>query len=85
MTKTAAQGSRGPQRRGRISMAKAAASRRSKCRARVISKDSEDHDIGRLDRGGRTHEFKTKRLDLGLDCTLVLKKGSLSHDEVRSV
>ena len=85
MTKTAAQGSRGPQRRGRISMAKTAASRRSKCRARVISKDSEDHDIGRrLDRGGRAHEFKTKRLDLGLDCSLVWKKVSPNGGEVIS-
>ena len=57
-------------------MAKTAASRRSKCRARVISKDSEDHDIGRcLDRGGRLQEFM-KRLDLDLDCLLVLKKGA---------
>ena len=78
MTKTAAQGSRGPQRRGRISMAKTAASRRSKCRARVISKDSEDHDIGRcLDRGVRAQEFMEKRLDLSLDYSLVQKKGAL--------
>ena len=85
--KTAAQGSRGPQRRGRISMAKAktVASRSSNCRARVISKDSEDHDIGRrLDRGGRVHEFTTKRLDLGLDCSLVWKKVSPNGGEVIS-
>ena len=53
------------------------ASRRSNNRARVILKNSEDHDIGRcLDRGGRAHEFTTKRLDLGLDCLLVPKKGA---------
>ena len=84
MTKTATQGSRGPQRRGR--MMSAAAARRSKCGARVISKDSEDHGIGhRLDCGVRSHEFMTKRLDLSLDCSLVQKKGALSHDEVLSV
>ena len=45
--------------------------------ARVISKGSEDHDIGRrLDRGVRLQEFITKRLYLGLDCLLVLKKGA---------
>ena len=59
--------------------------RRSKRRVRVISKDSEDHDIGRrLDRGGRAHEFTTKRLDLGLDCSLVLKGVSPSSGEVVS-
>ena len=85
ITKTAAQGSRGPQRRGRISMANTSARRRSNCRARVISKYSEDHDIGRrLDRGGRAHEFTTKRLDLGLDCSLVLKGVSPSSGEVVS-
>ena len=43
---------------------------------RVGSKNSEDHDIGRrLDRG-ELQEFITKRLDLGLDCLLVLKKGA---------
>ena len=85
ITKTAAQGSRGPQRRGRISMANTSARRRSNCRARVISKDSEDHDIGRrLDRGGRAHEFTTKRLDLGLDCSLVSKGVSPSSGEVVS-
>ena len=78
---TAAQGSRGPQRRGR--MMSAAAHRRLKSGAIVISKDTEDHDIGRrLDRGGRTHEFKTKRLDLGLDCSLVWKKVSPNGGEV---
>ena len=45
-----------------------AAHRGSKRGVRVISNDSEDHDIGRrLDRGGRAHEFKTKRLDLVWD------------------
>ena len=77
MTKTAVKDSPGPQRRGRILMAKTAASRRSNCRARVISKDSEDHDIGRrLDRGVRAQEFMKKRLDLGLDHSLVQKKGA---------
>ena len=53
-----------------------ATSRRSKRGVRVGSKDSEDHDIGRrLDRG-ELQEFITKRLDLGLDCLLVLKKGA---------
>ena len=85
ITKTAAQGSRGPQRRGRISMANTSARRRSNCRARVILKYSEDHDIGRrLDRGGRAHKFTTKRLDLGLDCSLVLKGVSPSSGEVVS-
>ena len=56
---------------------RSATSRRSKQGVRVVSKDSEDHDIGRrLDRGGRTHEFKTKRLDLGLDYSLAQKKGA---------
>ena len=106
--KTAAQGLRGPQGRGRNSTTKTAAhklskhrynnidpehtlskrghkntttmrpatSRRSKRGVRVGSKDSEDHDIGRrLDRG-ELQEFITKRLDLGLDCLLVLKKGA---------
>ena len=63
-------------------MANTAASRRSNCK--VILKDSEDHDIGRrLDCGGRAHEFTTKRLDLGLDCSF--SKGvSLSSGEVAS-
>ena len=56
MKKTAAQGSRGPQGRGR--MMSTAAVGRSNCGARVISKDSEDHGIGRrLDRGA--HKFMT--------------------------
>ena len=72
MTKTAAQGSRGPQRRGMISMANTADSSRSNCK--VISKDSEDHDIGHhLERGGRVkaNEFTKRRLDLSLNCSLV--------------
>ena len=77
MTMTAAHGLRGPQRRGRILMAKTAASRRSKCRARVISKDSEDHDIGRcLNRRVCAQEFIIKRLNLSLDYSAVQKKGA---------
>ena len=70
MKKTAAQGSREPQRRGR--MMSAAAVERSNCGARVISKDSEDHGIGRrLDRGA--HKFMT--------VSVSAKKGSMTYGE----
>ena len=55
-------------------MMRPATSSRSKRGVKVISKDSEDHDIGRrLDRGVRTQEFMKKRLDLGLDYSLAQK------------
>ena len=43
------------------------------------NKTTEDHDIGhRSDRGGqaKANEFTFKRLDLSLDCLLVLKRGA---------
>ena len=47
---------------------------KSKRGARIITKDSEDHDIGHhLERGGRVkaNEFTKRRLDLSLNCSLV--------------
>ena len=71
MKKTAAHGSRGPQGGGR--MMSAAAVRRSNCGARVISKDSDDHSIGRrLDRGA--HKYMTVRVSA--------KKGSMIGEEI---
>ena len=70
MKKTAAQGSRGPQGRGRMMSTSAVG--RSNCGARVISKDSEDHGIGRrLDRG--THKFMKVRVSAN--------KGSMTYGE----
>ena len=89
MKNTAAQGSRGPRGRGRIPMTKdshklstcdynntmsTGAGCKSKCGARIITNNSEDHDIGHhSERGGRVkaNELTKRRLDLSLNCSLV--------------
>ena len=76
MKKTAANDSRGPQGGGR--MMSTAAVGRSNCGARVISKDSEDHGIGRrLDRGA--HKFMTVRVSAN-NCSMTYGEETEDHD-----